>query len=199
MSIKSLENHTGCPGEKLDPRVVRTRQLLQKALKELLGEGRFSEITVQDITERATVNRATFYAHFEDKYALLEDMLASDLRNALIARIQPGSPFDHSHVRTFAMAVIEFLGNIHSGCTHKREFGPLLDTTMQGTVQEFLTMWMSHAPDSDLKRGQSNEIVATVFSWAFYGAGMRWAREAKRPPLEAFTDDVMATLSLSPL
>jgi AcrR family transcriptional regulator len=55
-------------GVKLDPRVRRTRQLLQDALLALLAEKRFEAITVQDITERATLNHATFYAHFADKW-----------------------------------------------------------------------------------------------------------------------------------
>ncbi len=54
-----------------DPRVKRTRKLLQAALIELLAEKSFEAITVHDIAERSTINRATFYAHFVDKYALL--------------------------------------------------------------------------------------------------------------------------------
>lgn len=55
-----------------DPRVKRTRQLLMQAFMELLKEKKdISSISVQDIAERATLNRATFYAHFEDKYAFL--------------------------------------------------------------------------------------------------------------------------------
>src|SRR5207245_2778046 len=56
----------------VDPRVKRTRKLLQQAFIELFQEKGFAAISIQDITERATVNRATFYAHFPDKYALLD-------------------------------------------------------------------------------------------------------------------------------
>ncbi|MBI4304912.1 MAG: TetR family transcriptional regulator, partial [Chloroflexi bacterium] len=45
-----------------DPRVKRTRKLLHDAFDSLLSEKSFEAITVQDIAERATVNRATFYA-----------------------------------------------------------------------------------------------------------------------------------------
>jgi AcrR family transcriptional regulator len=43
-----------------DPRIRRTRQLLQGALLQLLGSKSFDDISVQDITDAATVNRATF-------------------------------------------------------------------------------------------------------------------------------------------
>ena len=58
--------------EKVDPRVKRTRQSLEQAFVDLLHEKGFQAITVQDITQRAGLNRATFYAHFPDKYALLD-------------------------------------------------------------------------------------------------------------------------------
>src|SRR5205807_1741174 len=51
------------PVKSVDPRVKRTRKLLQQAFIELFQEKGFASISIQDITERATVNRATFYAH----------------------------------------------------------------------------------------------------------------------------------------
>lgn len=54
-----------------DLRVRRTRALLQKALIDLTIEKGFVDITVRDITERAMVNRSTFYHHYQDKYDLL--------------------------------------------------------------------------------------------------------------------------------
>jgi AcrR family transcriptional regulator len=54
-----------------DLRVRRTRKLLQRALLEAASEKGFAHVTVSDIAERAMVNRATFYRHYEDKYDLL--------------------------------------------------------------------------------------------------------------------------------
>jgi AcrR family transcriptional regulator len=58
-----------------DLRVRRTRALLQKALIELTIERGFSDVTVRDITERAMVNRSTFYHHYMDKYDLLSQYI----------------------------------------------------------------------------------------------------------------------------
>ncbi len=54
-----------------DLRVRRTQKLLQKALLEATSDKGFVHVTVRDITERAMVNRATFYRHYQDKYDLL--------------------------------------------------------------------------------------------------------------------------------
>src|SRR3981081_2396912 len=61
--------------DRLDPRVRRTRQLLHESLRKLLEQKRFDDITVQDITDAATLNRATFYAHYPDKFALLGELI----------------------------------------------------------------------------------------------------------------------------
>jgi AcrR family transcriptional regulator len=58
-----------------DLRVRRTRAMLQKALIELTIEKGFSDVTVRDITERAMVNRSTFYHHYVDKYDLLSQYI----------------------------------------------------------------------------------------------------------------------------
>ena len=68
---------------KIDPRIRRTRKLLLDAFQELLAEKDFDSITVQDITARATVNRATFYAHFTDKYALVDDLIREQFEATL--------------------------------------------------------------------------------------------------------------------
>ncbi len=56
-----------------DRRVQRTRRLLQEACIDLILEKGYSEVTVQDVLDRADVGRSTFYAHFRDK----DDLLAS--------------------------------------------------------------------------------------------------------------------------
>jgi AcrR family transcriptional regulator len=61
--------------EQEDLRVRRTRKLLQQALFELTVEKGFAAVTVRDITERAMVNRSTFYRHYVDKYDLLNQYM----------------------------------------------------------------------------------------------------------------------------
>ena len=56
---------------KIDRRVLRTRKLLWEALIALIEEKDYSDITIQDIADRANVNRVTFYLHYRDKQDLL--------------------------------------------------------------------------------------------------------------------------------
>ena len=54
-----------------DLRVFRTRRMIKEAFVELMEKKGFEAITVKDITTRARINRGTFYAHYEDKFDLM--------------------------------------------------------------------------------------------------------------------------------
>ena len=62
-----------------DRRVQRTEDLLRQALRTLIQEKRFDEITVQNVIDRADVGRSTFYAHYRGK----EDLFRSDVERFL--------------------------------------------------------------------------------------------------------------------
>jgi AcrR family transcriptional regulator len=81
---------------RLDPRVLRTRRLLQDALLALAQEKAFAEITVADVTDRATVNRSTFYQHYPDTDTLLADALDMQATQfgVDLATIVPDAPAD---------------------------------------------------------------------------------------------------------
>lgn len=57
--------------KKQDMRYQRTQRFLKAALIELLQEKRIDKISVRELAERAEINRATFYLHYDSPYALL--------------------------------------------------------------------------------------------------------------------------------
>lgn len=58
------------------PQFQRTNKAIIQAMINLLKTKPFEKITVQDILDETPVTRATFYAHFQDKYEIAERMLA---------------------------------------------------------------------------------------------------------------------------
>jgi len=61
--------------KKLDRRLVKTLEAIKKAILELMNEKNFDDITIQDISDRANVNRSTVYLHYLDKYDLLDKLI----------------------------------------------------------------------------------------------------------------------------
>src|SRR5258708_39616106 len=76
----------GNTAENTDPRVLRSRQMLMESLLRLLSRKEFADISIQEITDEATLNRATFYLHYPDKNALLQAMPAARVRDLIIRR-----------------------------------------------------------------------------------------------------------------
>ena len=67
---------------KTDRRVQRTRQALRSSLIELIKEKGYDALSVEEITERANLGRATFYLHYKDK----EDLLVDEFSEMLYER-----------------------------------------------------------------------------------------------------------------
>ncbi len=59
---------------KSDARVRYTKRVLKESLLKLLKKKPINKITVKEVCELSELNRATFYTHYSDCYALLEDI-----------------------------------------------------------------------------------------------------------------------------
>ena len=167
-----------------DPRMRRTRQLLQEALRKLLQTKRLDEILVQDITDAATVNRATFYDHYSDKFTIFEAMIASDLHKLLQERNIRFDGACSSALGDIILAVCEYLEHIHSNenhCARKGSFGSLMDAAITRAIQVVV---FNGLRSRATRVRVSREILAATISWAVYGAAREWFYSAKRQPAE---------------
>lgn len=181
------------PEEKLDPRVKRTRSLILQAFSDLLAEKGFESITVQDVTERAQVNRATFYAHFADKYALLDAFISQKFRQEIEKRTLNACHYTPENLKSLILAVCEFLASIHSGCAQPhQQFESLVEGTVKNQIFELLTLWLKQA-----KTKISTDIPATVATWAIYGLASYYSHLKKRPALEAFVDEALPLVAVN--
>lgn len=82
--------------EQTDLRIRRTHRFLQKAMIELIMEKGFEAITVGDITERAMINRTTFYRHYQDKYDLVAKIFEETITE-MVKQMRPGDK-DSAHM-----------------------------------------------------------------------------------------------------
>jgi AcrR family transcriptional regulator len=66
---------------KVDRRITKSQEAIKKALIELMSEKGFDNITIQDIADRANVNRGTIYLHYLDKFDLLDKIMEEHINN----------------------------------------------------------------------------------------------------------------------
>jgi AcrR family transcriptional regulator len=179
--------------KKEDPRITRTRQLLHQALLELMMEKSFQAITIQDIAKRATVNRVTFYAHFPDKYALLEYSIREMFKERLHNHLPETSPFTPENLATLIRAVCEFLGEMSRACPSPHgQMDSHMEKQIKEVVYEVLFAWVREISNPD-----NTEQKAMITAWAIYGAAVQWSQKVKPEPINDFVQQVLPIILAS--
>jgi AcrR family transcriptional regulator len=179
--------------EKLDPRVKRTRSLILQSFDQLLAEKNFENISVQDVTDKAQINRATFYSHFQDKYDLLNQSITMMFKQEVDKHTLNACHYTTDNLRSMILAVCEFLANMHSECAQPHEqFESLVENQIKKQVFGLLSHWLSQS-----KVKISPEIPATVATWAIYGLASHYSHLKKRPALEKFVDEALPLVAVN--
>jgi AcrR family transcriptional regulator len=179
--------------EKLDPRVKRTRSLILRSFESLLAEKNFESISVQDVTARAQINRATFYAHFEDKYKLLDHWISRMFMQELDKRMRDVCHYTPDNLRNLILGVCEFLSQLHVECAQPhQQFESLVETQIKQQIHDLLSHWLEES-----KTNVSTEIPATVATWAIYGLASQYSHSKERPSLEQFVDEALPLVAIN--
>jgi AcrR family transcriptional regulator len=171
--------------EILDPRIRRTRQLLQQALDKLLETKEFDKVSVHDIAEAATVNRATFYDHYHDKFALLKCLVGTRFQELLATRHVDFDGTCSGALRAIILSVCDFLAN-------QRQLQPHMESAVIAVVRGMLLEGFQRHP---LPGPVSTELLATTISWAIYGAAKQWLETTDRCSSEEISQTIANLVS----
>jgi AcrR family transcriptional regulator len=179
-----------------DPRVKRTRKLLNQAFMDLVNEKGFQSLTVQDIADRAQVNRATFYAHFEDKFDMLDTFIRENFLEWLSQNEPVPGEMTLKQLSEFVIHVFNFLANMAAHCSpidHTVE--PMLQAAVQEEICHYLLEWIKRTPSHHFPLHQSPETVATVWSWAIFGTAVQWSRGTMTPKADQMASQLVEVLT----
>jgi AcrR family transcriptional regulator len=178
-----------------DPRVKRTRQWLQQAFLSLMMERPFRDITVQQIADRATVNRATFYAHFEDKFDLLDSAMRDLFKQELAAQLGEDSAWSRKRLRALVAGIFEMMAKTNHACAPSdRDFLPYLERAVQEETYAILLSWMRQPAFPGAPAGVTLDTLAMVWSWAIFGAATQWSRSERTASPDDLARQVTLTL-----
>jgi AcrR family transcriptional regulator len=152
-----------------DPRAMRTRQLLLDSFSQLKKEHTsIHSISVLDITRLAGVNRATFYAHFTDKYQILDIWMRDFFRSLLKEKLPETLSINDLDLYVLIDATLEVLElhRLHRR-TSSREYETIFDSSIQQELQDTLTLMFSQTP---AEKGFKDNVLLHIFlSWAIFG------------------------------
>jgi AcrR family transcriptional regulator len=161
-----------------DPRILRSRRMLMDSLAKLLIQKAFEDISIQEIADEATLNRATFYLHYQDKNALLQAM--TDVRfRALIKRRGITFTDCNGALRAIALGVCDYLAETTTCPTQLARIP--LEGSIIPVVEDMFKEGLAH---HEMAPGVDPALRATTAAWAVFGAARRWFQTPNRIPAE---------------
>mgnify|MGYP001228408573 CR=1 FL=1 len=177
----------------MDRRVLRTRQMIVQAFKEILREKGFDAMTVQDIADHANVNRGTFYAHFADKYVLIDVVIREEFKRHLTNQLPPEAGWDNRSLHLLISTVLEFFGQ----CYPSDVVGSLVKRAAHEELSKILTEWLNKAKRDQKEWQVPQQTIVQVITWVISGATEYWTRDstnAKRPP-EQIASEILLVMT----
>ena len=161
--------------------------MLHQALVRLLAHTSFEKIAVCDVASEATVNRATFYAHYADKYVLLEDLVSVQFQDLLDRR---GVVFNSGCLESLAnivLAVCTYLSEL-PGMTNPQS--KQMDRHLELALRSVIHRAILGGLDKAAPRPPLPEVTAAMISGAIYGGAYEWVRMAERAPPEEIAKSI---------
>jgi AcrR family transcriptional regulator len=188
--------------KKIDPRVLRTRQYLQDALISLIKEKGFDNVQIQEITERAGLNRATFYLHYRDKNDLLVKNMSFTLEK-LDQTVDIPPAVDNGLLTTDAMvkpliSVFDHFAE-HSDFYHVMlsEIGvPSVINEMQHYIEQVALRWLKKLQPSEKHPVVDTEMIIKFVSTACIGVVKWWLNNGMPYSSEQMAKQLMYLVSL---
>lgn len=182
----------GTRGE--DPRVTRTRELIEQSFYELLMEKSLHTLTIGEIAKHARINRATFYAHFEDKYALYRHLVRNTFEQILRENLPAQCDDPPRELRALIRSTCLFFAQLNATCPPPdRKTRPLVEVQVQTQLKEYVRLWLQkHANHMDGLVAPV-DITAEMVSWAIFGAGLDW--EGGSQSAEALAEQLYALVA----
>ncbi len=174
---------------KLDPRVIRTRQLLRNALIALITEKGFESITVKEITDRATLNKATFYLHYRDKEDLLvksTEQLVEELGESIGLPSIPATDFTPmlmTHLLTYVFEHFERNSEFYDVVLNRIGTPPVV-AAIQNPLEQLALRWYEHLRDSRTAPLVEIDLLLRFFSSGCIGLVQQWLHEPQRQSVE---------------
>lgn len=174
---------------KVDRRILKTREAISTALIALMSEKSFENITINDISEKANLNRGTLYLHYTDKYDLLDKCIKDHLSNMLnyctISNAGEGR-FDVIHS---PLPLFQYLEE------HFSFYSSMLTNKGITCFQEQLIFMVKNGINErlkagEIKQGENIEVAVQYMASAFVGVVEWWIKNNMPLPPEVMAQQL---------
>lgn len=170
-----------------DLRVQKTREAIHQAFKEMICEMDYSNITIKELTQRARINRKTFYLHYQSLDDLLAELQEEIANNFMKHQVSYSSMKDIKKMIRVFFEHASQMPFLHERLMCSGSYRPVWEKINKRI--------MDHRKETNRGAFGLNEYAENLV-FAYYGANSsllyrQWVADGKRLPLEELIE--MAT------
>lgn len=159
-----------------------------------MHEKGFMATTIQDIADRANVNRGTFCAHYPDKYALLDELMRDHFQSLLKRSLPPEPRWNRRTLRLLVKIVLEHFEDEYRQCDPIEVIDPIIERATKDALTALLLSWLKQEKSAGSRWRIPVETIARVVSWTILGAAAHWCQEEIKLSAEQVADDVLLVI-----
>lgn len=179
------------PNEK-DPRVIRTHKLIQEAIFDLSKSKDFDAITVSDIAKKATINRATFYAHFQDKYELLESIVSDQLEYFILKKIGDRLEVTDEVISNLILSICDFHEDLSQRCKYSyRSFASVIEVKAKSQLRQVILALFKKNESKFTSDKMKIELVSIMIGSSIYDSVQYWYSLGKKVNSVALVEEIL--------
>ena len=177
--------------KKEDPRAIRSKRLLKEAVISLLIETQsLQELTVQKVTAKAELNRATFYLHYLDMRDLLRSVVY-DIYDELTQKLSPLLGIERGNIEH----LVTFLDYFYE---HRKYLSVLFEEKgFQQKLHNFIVEFVEARRDA-LNIESPKPVSSDIIAASIHGILMWWIRDGKNYSSEYIAEQMSAWMIKKP-
>ncbi|MUT66951.1 TetR/AcrR family transcriptional regulator [Paenibacillus sp. NEAU-GSW1] len=188
--------------QKTDKRIVRSKLALKSALLELMKKKSFASITTTEIVKHADFNRGTFYAHYEHKEALLEDIMHDLLEGLSEAFRKPYEKIDSFEIASLPATAVALFDHIYA---HAETYSLMVDERVMPGFREKMFNTLKNTSLNDLihqanmpEKNIDIELFVIYQMHALLGLACHWIQSGFQHPPKYMAEQLVHILQARP-
>ncbi len=180
--------------KRIDRRIIKSKKAIREAFFALLTEKDFKNITIKEISERAQVDRKTFYNYYSSIFALV-----NEFENELVVSLD--ALFDEIDFSKFSENPEELFTSLYKFLKPNLEYYKLMfNINVSENLSKKIIGLLKFKIIASFEKGliakkmdpqqYDLQIISEFLSSAILGVYFRWINEKSARPFENLTKDI---------